>query len=54
MRKNVAGVSIPEEVVKRMEGNKDGKEEGTRIAVESIQAVRHIPGVRGVHIMAIE
>ena len=54
MRKNVAGVSIPEEVVKRMEGNKDGKEEGTKIAVESIQAVREIPGVRGVHIMAIE
>ncbi|MBI5499648.1 MAG: methylenetetrahydrofolate reductase [Deltaproteobacteria bacterium] len=54
MRKNVAGISIPEDVVKRMEGNKDGKEEGTKIAVETIQAVREIPGVRGVHIMAIE
>jgi methylenetetrahydrofolate reductase (NADPH) len=54
MRQNVAGVSIPEDVVRRMEGNKDGKEEGTRLAVETIQAVREIPGVRGVHIMAIE
>jgi 5,10-methylenetetrahydrofolate reductase len=54
MRKNVAGISIPEDVIKRMEGVKDGKEEGTKIAVEMIQAVREIPGVRGVHIMAIE
>ncbi len=54
MRKNVAGISIPESVIKRMEGVKDGKEEGTKLAVETIQAVREIPGVRGVHIMAIE
>lgn len=54
MRRNVAGISIPDEVIKRMEAVKDGKEEGTKIAVESIQAVRDIPGVRGVHIMAIE
>jgi len=54
MRKNVAGISIPEDVIQRMEGVKDGKEEGTKIAVEMIQAVREIPGVRGVHIMAIE
>jgi 5,10-methylenetetrahydrofolate reductase len=54
MRKNVAGISIPDAVIKRMEGVKDGKEEGTKLAVETIQAVREIPGVRGVHIMAIE
>jgi len=29
-------------------------EEGIRICVETIQRLREIPGVRGVHIMAIE
>ncbi|MDI7268605.1 MAG: methylenetetrahydrofolate reductase [Myxococcota bacterium] len=54
MRRNVAGIAIPDDVIKRMEGVKDGKEEGTKIAVETIARVREIPGVRGVHVMAIE
>jgi len=29
-------------------------EEGIKICVETIQKVREIPGVRGIHIMAIE
>jgi methylenetetrahydrofolate reductase (NADPH) len=53
MRDNVAGVSIPDSVLRRMEGSKD-KEEGIRIAIETIQAVRELRGVHGVHIMAIE
>ena len=52
----VPGMKVPEAVVKRMEGAPKGKaaEEGIKICVETIQAVREMKGVRGVHIMAIE
>ena len=36
-----------------MKGSDDAKAEGHRIAVEQILAIRQVPGVRGVHIMAI-
>ena len=56
MKKKVAGMDVPDEVVKRMEGvpAKKQAEEGIRICVETIQRLKEIPGVRGVHIMAIE
>jgi 5,10-methylenetetrahydrofolate reductase len=53
MKKYVAGLMIPDELVKRMEHASDAKEEGVRIACELIEQVRDIPGVRGVHIMAV-
>ncbi|MFH1147347.1 MAG: methylenetetrahydrofolate reductase [Pseudomonadota bacterium] len=53
MAKNVAGISVPQEVVKRMEGAKDAKEEGVKIAIEIIERVKEIEGVHGVHIMAV-
>jgi len=56
MATNVAGMDVPEDVIARMKGvAKDKqKEEGIRIAVETIQKLKKIDGVRGVHIMAIE
>ncbi len=47
---------IPDEIIKRMEGvPKDKqKEEGIKICVETILRLKEIPGVKGVHIMAIE
>ncbi len=57
MRDRVAGISIPDEIVSRMERaskEKRGKEEGFKIALEIIEAVRKIEGVHGVHIMAVE
>lgn len=53
MAKNVAGISVPQELVKRMEGSKDAKEEGVKIAIELIEKVKEIDGVHGVHIMAV-
>lgn len=53
MAKNVAGISVPQELVKRMEGSKDAKEEGVKVAVELIEEVKEIDGVHGVHIMAV-
>jgi len=53
MRDYVSGVSVPNEVVTRMEQAKEAKEEGKRIAVELIEQIKEIPGVHGVHIMAV-
>ncbi len=56
MAKNVAGMDIPLDVIDRMKAvpAKEQRQEGIRIAVETIQALTQIKGVRGVHIMAIE
>lgn len=53
MKKNVAGMSIPEELIARMKGAAEPKEEGVRLCVETIQQLRAVPGVRGVHIMPV-
>ena len=56
MNNKVAGMDVPEEIIKRMEGvAKDKqKEEGIKICVETIQKIKEMDGVKGVHIMAIE
>jgi methylenetetrahydrofolate reductase (NADPH) len=56
MKKKVAGMDVPDEVIKRMEGvpSKKQGEEGIKICVETIERLKEVPGVRGVHIMAIE
>ncbi|MBI2830440.1 MAG: methylenetetrahydrofolate reductase [Chloroflexi bacterium] len=54
MRDFVPGVSVPNEIVDRMQAaGKAGKEEGLKIALELIQQVRAIPGVHGIHVMAV-
>lgn len=54
MRDNVPGMSVPQEFVKRMEGaGKAGKEEGMKISLELIEQVKAIPGVHGIHVMAV-
>ena len=56
MKRKVAGMDVPDEVVRRMEGvpAKKQADEGIKICVETIQRLREMKGVRGVHIMAIE
>ena len=53
MRDYVSGVSVPDEVVGRMEQAANAKEEGAAMAVELIEQLKEIPGVHGVHIMAV-
>jgi 5,10-methylenetetrahydrofolate reductase len=53
MREYVAGVSVPDEFLNRLEKAKDTKEEGITIALEIIEQLKEIPGVHGVHIMAV-
>jgi methylenetetrahydrofolate reductase (NADPH) len=56
MANKVAGIDIPEELISRMAGvpKENQTKEGINIAVETIQQVREIPGVAGIHLMAIE
>lgn len=56
MKSKVAGMDVPDAVVKRMEGvpKEKQREEGLRICVETIERLKALPGVKGVHIMAIE
>ena len=65
MQTSVPGVAVPQSVVDRMKAAEDrggedrkkraehGREEGLKLAVELIQQVKQIPGVHGVHIMAV-
>ena len=53
MQEKVPGVYLPDELVKRLEAAGDQKEEGIRICVEIIERLKVIPGVAGVHIMAV-
>lgn len=53
MKDEVPGVSIPGNLVERMEKAADPKAEGVNLCVEIIGELRKIPGVRGVHIMAV-
>jgi 5,10-methylenetetrahydrofolate reductase len=54
MNANVPGVEVPGSLIKRMAAAKDQRQEGYKITVELIQAAREIPGVKGVHLQAIE
>ncbi len=56
MKNQVPGMDVPEGMIERMKGVPKEKqsEEGIKICVETIQRLREIPGVRGIHIMAIE
>jgi len=66
MHNAVAGVTVPDALMQRMSTAKEAagedkkqarlnqQEEGIAIAVELIEMVREIPGIRGVHIQAIE
>ena len=47
----VPGVHVPDGVLRRLERSGDVEREGMRICVETIQALREMRGVSGVHLM---
>jgi methylenetetrahydrofolate reductase (NADPH) len=55
LRDHVPGVDVPDHVIERMESAPpaEQREEGIRIALEIVEAVRQIPGVSGIHLMTI-
>jgi methylenetetrahydrofolate reductase (NADPH) len=56
MKNNVPGMDVPDEMIERLKGvpKEQVPEEGIKIAIETIERIRQIKGVAGVHIMAIE
>jgi methylenetetrahydrofolate reductase (NADPH) len=56
MQKRVPGIDVPEDIVKRIGGVPKEKqpEEGINLAVEQIEELKGVEGIKGFHIMAIE
>jgi len=56
MKAQVPGMDVPDEIIKRLQGAGKGKvaDEGIKICIETIQQLKEMEGVAGVHIMAIE
>jgi methylenetetrahydrofolate reductase (NADPH) len=53
MKTKVSGMSVPDEIIERMKGAADPKAEGIKLCVETIEHLRKVKGVHGVHIMAV-
>jgi methylenetetrahydrofolate reductase (NADPH) len=53
MKDYVSGVSVPDEIISRLEQAAKAKEEGVNIILEIIEQLKEIPGVHGIHIMAV-
>ena len=56
MKKMVPGMDVPDELIARIKGVEKDKraEEGIKIAIETVQQLKEMEGIHGVHIMAIE
>ncbi len=55
MKEKIAGIEIPDDVIRRLQDRPadEQAEEGVRIAAETVEAVRQMPGVSGVHLMPL-
>jgi methylenetetrahydrofolate reductase (NADPH) len=53
MRSGVPGMRVPDELVERIERATDARAAGIGICVETIEQLKRVPGVHGVHIMAV-
>jgi methylenetetrahydrofolate reductase (NADPH) len=51
LQDHVAGVSLPHDVICRLETASDPEAEGVAIAAEVIRGIRTVEGVAGVHLM---
>ena len=52
LRDNRPNVMLPDSIVERLQNAADPREEGIRICAETIRAMREIPGLSGVNLMA--
>jgi methylenetetrahydrofolate reductase (NADPH) len=53
MREHLPGVVVPDAVVSRLDAAEDSSEEGVRLTVEIVRALRGIEGIAGVHVMGL-
>ncbi|MDN5786331.1 methylenetetrahydrofolate reductase, partial [Pseudorhodobacter sp.] len=52
MRSNVPGIHIPDHVIERLEKAAKPADEGKKLCIELIQAMREVSGISGIHVMA--
>lgn len=50
---HVPGICLPDHVLQRMCSSKDEENEGIAIAAETVEAIRNMDGVSGIHIMPV-
>jgi methylenetetrahydrofolate reductase (NADPH) len=53
MKNHVAGMDIPDAIIERFEKCADPEAEGVKLAVETIEQVKKIEGISGVHLMPV-
>jgi len=53
INKYVSGITIPQDIIDRLAKAEDQKAEGITQAVETIEHLKNIEGIKGVHVMAI-
>jgi len=53
MEKEVPGMSIAKDIMQRMSKAGDAKEEGIKIAIETIRQLRTVKGIQGIHLMPL-
>ncbi len=51
LNSSVPGVNVPPAVIRRLEQAHDHKGEGVRICIETINALKEMAGIRGIHLM---
>ena len=51
MRKNLWGIYISDEIIKRLDQSEDPASEGEKICIELIDQIRELSGIDGVHLM---
>ena len=49
----VPGVKVPAPLIERLEKAADPKEEGVQITLEIVDRIKRLPGVNGIHFMAV-
>ena len=56
MKTKVPGMDVPDGIIERLQGvpKEERSKEGIKLCVDIINQVREIPGVAGIHLMAIE
>lgn len=53
MMNEVPGVKVPQPLIDRLEKAKDAKEEGVQLTLEIVDKLKAMPGVHGIHFMAV-
>jgi len=53
MQRFVSGVDVPDWVIERLKAASDTKQEGIKIAIETLERLQKIEGIAGAHVMAI-